>query len=74
MLPVILAANVFIGVGINKGHVLLKNLPFLVVIQTSVYYVMVTIFSIYILGNQLSVPKTVLAFLLILCGVYLLQK
>lgn len=74
VLPAVFAANVFIGVGINKGHVIFKNLPLLVAIQTLVYYVMITIFSIYILGNHLSVPKTVVAFMLILTGVYLLQR
>jgi hypothetical protein len=73
VLPVIFAANIFIGLGINKGHVIIKNLPLLIAIQTLIYYVMITVLSIYILGNNISVPKTVVAFMLIIIGVYLLQ-
>ncbi|HHY06882.1 MAG TPA: hypothetical protein GX532_07920 [Clostridia bacterium] len=74
VLPVLFAANVCIGTGINKGHALYGNLPLLIAIQTAVYYLMITLFSLYLLGDKISVPKTALASVLIITAIYLLKS
>lgn len=74
MLPVLLLANIFIGLGINKGHLVFHNLPLLVAGQTLAYYLFLTTFSALILGNKLSLPKTALAIGLIIAGIYLLKN
>jgi uncharacterized membrane protein len=74
VLPVLFTANIFIGLGLNKGHAIFHNLPLLIAVQTFVYYLMIALFSVYILGNKLSVPRTAIAFSLIIFAIYLLKS
>jgi len=74
ILPAIFIANVFLGMGINKGHAIFENLPLMIAIQTSIYYIMITVFSIYMLDNKISIAKTIVAFALIIVAIYLLKS
>ncbi len=74
VLPVLLTANILIGLGINKGHAVFQNLPLLIAGQTFTYYFFIALFSVVILGDKLSIPKTALAFSMIIGAIYLLKS
>jgi hypothetical protein len=74
VLPLLYGANIFIGLGINKGHAIFQNLPLLIAGQTFIYYLAIAFFSVAILGNKLSLPKTALAFGMIITAIYLLKS
>lgn len=74
VLPLLYLSNTFLGLGINKGHEITKNLSLMVASQGMIYNLAILVFSILILGNKVSVPKSILAFLLISTGLYLLKS
>ena len=72
ILPLVFLANVFLGIGFIKAHETLKNLPLLVAGQTFTYYSFVLAFSVFLLGERVSVVKTVAGMALIAVGTALL--
>ncbi len=70
MFPVIMAANITLGLGFAKGHSLLKNLSSLVAAQAFVYYIFIVLFSAFLLKDDISYPKTILGFALIVLGIF----
>ncbi|MFY9175213.1 MAG: hypothetical protein WAO24_07795 [Peptococcia bacterium] len=74
VLPLLYLANTFLGLGINTGHKITNNLPLMVASQGMIYNLAILVFSILILSNKASLPKSIIAFLLISTGLYLLKS
>lgn len=74
VLPLLYLSNTFLGLGINKGHELTQNLPLMVASQGMVYNLAILLFSIIILGDKVSVVKTIIAFVFISTGLYILKS
>lgn len=74
VLPGLFLANLCIGFGLSKGHELYGNLPLWIAVQTFFYYVIITALSILVLGDKISLGKTILAFSMIIVAVYLLKS
>lgn len=74
ILPLLFVANTFLGVGINRGHQMFEKLPLWVALQTAIYYLMITLFSIILLQNKISLGKTGIALALIIIAIYLLKS
>ena len=73
VLPVLFAANVCIGTGINKGHAFIIICLFDCNSNGSLLFDDYP-FSLYLLGDKISVPKTALASVLIITAIYLLKS
>jgi uncharacterized membrane protein len=74
ILPFILLANISLGMGFLKGHEIIKNLPLILAVQTFIYYVMVMIFSVLILGDKLSYSRVFLGYLFMIFGIWLIKS
>ncbi len=74
VLPLLYIANTLLGLGINKAHGISGNLPLWVASQGMFYNLAILVFSIVILGDKVSIAKTLVAFLLISTGLYLLKS
>ncbi len=74
ILPFILAANISLGMGFIRGHEITKNLPLILAVQTFLYYIMILIFSIFILGDKISYSKVFLGYLFIIMGIWLIKS
>ncbi|MFZ7104666.1 MAG: hypothetical protein ACOWWO_18685 [Peptococcaceae bacterium] len=72
--PVLFLANVSLGMAFTKGHQLYKNLPLMIASQTFIYYLFILAFSMYLLGDKISVTKTLCAFSLIAFSIWLIKS
>ncbi|MBZ4653461.1 MAG: putative rane protein [Peptococcaceae bacterium] len=74
VLPAIYIANTLLGTGITKGHDLMGNMPLLIAIQSFFYNLLILLFSVVILKDDISVFKAFFAFFLITVGIYILKS
>jgi hypothetical protein len=72
ILPLVFLGNVFLEISFVKAHGALKNLPLLAAGQTFTYYSFLLAFSVFLLGERVSVVKTVAGMALIAVGTALL--
>lgn len=72
--PVLFLANLSLGIGFIKGHQVFKNFPFLLAGQTFIYYLMILLFSVTILGDKISIIKAIIAYLFIITGIWILKS
>ncbi|SMB91156.1 hypothetical protein SAMN00017405_1427 [Desulfonispora thiosulfatigenes DSM 11270] len=74
MIPLMVAANVSLGMGFIKGQQIFKNFPFLLSGQTFIYYIMILIFSVTILGDKLSILRVLIAYLFMVVGIWIIKS
>ncbi|NLT94667.1 MAG: hypothetical protein GXW85_03895 [Clostridia bacterium] len=74
ILPLLFTANLSLGMAFIKGNDAVKNLPMLIASQTFIYYIFILLFTIYLLGDKVSVPKALLAFCLMAISIWLLKS
>lgn len=74
MIPVLVAGNVSLGMGFIKGQKILHNFPLLLSGQTFIYYIMILIFSVAMLGDKLSIPKVLIAYVFIVIGIGIMRS
>ncbi len=74
ILPAIYIANTLLGTGITRGHDLIGNMPLVISIQSFFYNLLILLFSIVILKDNVSLLKAFLAFCLITAGIYILKS
>lgn len=72
--PILLVANISLGIGFIKGHSFYQNLPLMIAAQTFIYYLFILFFSVYLLGDKISLVKTIMAFTLISFSIWLLKS
>ncbi|MFZ5943208.1 MAG: hypothetical protein ACOYVD_03805 [Bacillota bacterium] len=72
--PILFLANISLGIGFTKGHQLFNNLPLMIASQTFIYYMFILAFSIYLLGDDVSIIKVVIAFILIAFSIWLIKS
>ncbi len=74
IIPLIFSANLALGTAFVRAHVVLKNLPFLVALQTFIYYLFLLVFSVLLVGEKISVARALLGFSLMVLGIWILKK
>jgi len=74
IIPLLFIANTSLGLSFIKGHKFLMNLPLLIASQSFIYYLMIVFFSVYLLGDKLSVARAVMAFSLMAFSIWLLKS
>ncbi|HHW41363.1 MAG TPA: hypothetical protein GXX19_09505 [Syntrophomonadaceae bacterium] len=72
-LPLLFAANAFLGLGFVRAHQVLKNLPLLAAAQSFAYYLFLLICSIVIIGDRVPVARALAGFALLAAGVFVLK-
>ncbi|KJS23610.1 MAG: hypothetical protein VR72_00420 [Clostridiaceae bacterium BRH_c20a] len=72
--PILFLANISLGIGFTKGHQIYKNLPLIIASQTFIYYLFILGFSMYLLGDKVSVIKALLAFSMIAFAIWLIKS
>lgn len=73
-LPLLYAANLLLGGAFIKAHTLVKNLPLVAAGQSLVYNIALLVFSVLILGDRLSITRSLVGFLLIAVGAAVLAR
>jgi hypothetical protein len=74
MLPLILAANVALATAFIRANEVVKNLPLVAAVQSFMYYFFMVVFTIFIVGEKLSVGRAVVGFSLMAAGIWILKK
>lgn len=74
VLPLIYLANVFLGAGFTRAHGVVKNLPLLAAGQSLAYYLFLFLFTVLLLGDNISLLRVLAGFALMAAGVYLLKS
>lgn len=74
MLPLILAANVALATAFIRANEVVKNMPLVAAAQSFMYYFFIVLFTIFLLGEKLSVGRAVLGFSLMAAGIWILKK
>lgn len=72
--PALFLANIILSVGFGQGHNFVKNTPAVIATQTVIYYFFLTLFSVYIVGDKISLVKAVSGVALIIAGVIVLKS
>jgi len=74
IIPFLFIANVSLGMAFIKGHLVVKNLPLLIASQTFIYYIFILLFTIILLGDKVSIPRALVAFILMTVSIWLLKS
>lgn len=74
IIPLLFIANVSLGMAFIKGNDVVKNLPMLIAFQTFIYYIFILLFTLYLLGDKVSVPRAIFAFCLMAVSIWLLKS
>lgn len=72
--PLIFSANLALGTAFVRAHVIMKNLPFLVALQTFIYYLFLLAFSVLLVGEKVSIARALLGFTLMVLGIWVLKR
>mgnify|MGYP000961127246 CR=1 FL=1 len=73
VLPALFLANSLLGMGFLLAHKILKNLPLVAAMQSVAYYLFLLVFALLILGDKISIPRTLLGFALLGLGIFILK-
>lgn len=74
IIPLLFIANISLGMAFIKGNEVVKNLPMLVASQTFIYYIFILLFTIFLLGDKVSIPRALIAFGLMVVAIWLLKS
>ncbi len=74
MLPLILAANIALATAFIRANEVVKNLPLVAAAQSFTYYFFIVVFTIFLVGEKLSVGRAVVGFSLMAAGIWILKK
>lgn len=74
IIPLVFLANSALGLAFIKGHDIIENLPLINVVQTFIYYLLLMLFSVWLLGDRVSTGRGLVAFVLIGVAIWLLRK
>ena len=74
MLPLLLAANVALGTAFIKANEIINNMPLVAAMQTFIYYIFIVLFTVFFLGDKVSLSRALAGFSLIAAGIFLLKQ
>ena len=74
ILALLLAANVALGTAFIKANEIINNMPLVAAMQTFIYYIFIVLFTIFFLGDKVSLSRDLAGFSLIAAGIFLLKQ
>lgn len=72
-LPILFLANTALALGYARAHAFWQNLTAAVAGQTLIYYLFLLLFSIVILGDKVSLARSLIGIGFIVAGIYILK-
>ncbi len=63
-----------ISSGFIKAHGLVRNLPVMAVVQTVAYYLFLLVFTVYIVGDKVSLIRSVVGIGLMVAGIWVIRS